>query len=29
MRWLVPVIGVMSAVSIIDYTLVLHRTRQR
>lgn len=29
MRWLVPVIGVASAVSIIDYTLVLHRTRQR
>jgi CDP-diacylglycerol--glycerol-3-phosphate 3-phosphatidyltransferase len=29
MRWLVPVIGVVSAVAIIDYTLVLHRTRQR
>jgi CDP-diacylglycerol--glycerol-3-phosphate 3-phosphatidyltransferase len=29
MRWLVPAIGVASAVSIIDYTLVLHRTRQR
>lgn len=29
MRWLVPVIGVASAVSIIDYTLVLHQTRQR
>jgi cardiolipin synthase len=29
MRWLVPVIGVASAVAIIDYTLVLHRTRQR
>lgn len=29
MRWLVPVIGVASAISIIDYTLVLHRTRQR
>jgi CDP-diacylglycerol--glycerol-3-phosphate 3-phosphatidyltransferase len=29
MRWLVPAIGVTSAVSIIDYTLVLHRTRQR
>jgi cardiolipin synthase (CMP-forming) len=28
MRWLVPVIGVASAISIIDYTLVLHRTRQ-
>jgi CDP-diacylglycerol---glycerol-3-phosphate 3-phosphatidyltransferase len=29
MRWLVPVIGGASAVAIIDYTLVLHRTRQR
>ena len=29
MRWLVPLIAVASAVSIIDYTLVLHRTRQR
>jgi CDP-diacylglycerol--glycerol-3-phosphate 3-phosphatidyltransferase len=29
MRWLVPIIGVASAVSIIDYTLVLHRTRRR
>jgi hypothetical protein len=29
MRWMVPVIGVMSVASIIDYTLVLHRTRQR
>jgi CDP-diacylglycerol--glycerol-3-phosphate 3-phosphatidyltransferase len=29
MRWLVPVIGVVSVASIIDYTLVLHRTRQR
>jgi CDP-diacylglycerol--glycerol-3-phosphate 3-phosphatidyltransferase/cardiolipin synthase len=29
MRWLVPVIAVASAVAIIDYTLVLHRTRQR
>ena len=29
MRWLVPVIGITSAISIIDYTLVLHRTRQR
>jgi CDP-diacylglycerol--glycerol-3-phosphate 3-phosphatidyltransferase/cardiolipin synthase len=29
MRWLVPIIGVASAISIIDYTLVLHRTRQR
>jgi cardiolipin synthase len=29
MRWLVPVIGVASAVAIMDYTLVLHRTRQR
>ena len=29
MRWLVPIIGVASAVAIIDYTLVLHRTRQR
>ena len=29
MRWLVPVIGIASAVSIIDYTLVLHRTRRR
>jgi CDP-diacylglycerol--glycerol-3-phosphate 3-phosphatidyltransferase len=29
MRWLVPVIGVASAISIIDYTLVLHRTRRR
>lgn len=29
MRWLVPVIGAASAASIIDYTLVLHRTRQR
>jgi cardiolipin synthase (CMP-forming) len=29
MRWLVPVIGAASAVAIIDYTLVLHRTRQR
>lgn len=29
MRWLVPIIGVVSAISIIDYTLVLHRTRQR
>ena len=29
MRWLVPIIGAASAISIIDYTLVLHRTRQR
>jgi len=29
MRWLVPIIGVASAVSIIDYTLVLHRSRRR
>jgi CDP-diacylglycerol--glycerol-3-phosphate 3-phosphatidyltransferase len=29
MRWLVPLIALTSAVSIIDYTLVLHRTRQR
>jgi cardiolipin synthase (CMP-forming) len=29
MRWLLPVIGIASAVAIIDYTLVLHRTRQR
>jgi cardiolipin synthase len=29
MRWLVPIIGAASAVAIIDYTLVLHRTRQR
>ena len=29
MRWLVPTIGVASAISIIDYTLVLHRTRRR
>jgi CDP-diacylglycerol--glycerol-3-phosphate 3-phosphatidyltransferase len=29
MRWLVPIIGVASVVSIIDYTLVLHRTRRR
>jgi CDP-diacylglycerol--glycerol-3-phosphate 3-phosphatidyltransferase len=29
MRWLVPAIGTASAVAIIDYTLVLHRTRQR
>jgi cardiolipin synthase len=29
MRWLVPVIGVASAVSIVDYTLALHRTRRR
>lgn len=28
MRWLVPAIAVASAVSIIDYTLALHRTRQ-
>jgi CDP-diacylglycerol--glycerol-3-phosphate 3-phosphatidyltransferase len=28
-RWLVPIIGVASAVSIVDYTLVLHRTRRR
>jgi CDP-diacylglycerol--glycerol-3-phosphate 3-phosphatidyltransferase len=27
--WLVLAIGVMSAVAIIDYTLVLHRTRRR
>jgi CDP-diacylglycerol--glycerol-3-phosphate 3-phosphatidyltransferase len=29
MRWLVPLIAVASVVSIVDYTLVLHRTRQR
>jgi phosphatidylglycerophosphate synthase len=29
MRWLIPLIGAASVVSIIDYTLVLHRTRQR
>lgn len=29
MRWLIPIIGVASAISIIDYTLVLHRTRRR
>jgi cardiolipin synthase (CMP-forming) len=29
MRWLVPIIGGASAISIIDYTLVLHRTRRR
>ncbi|MGQ0713876.1 MAG: CDP-alcohol phosphatidyltransferase family protein [Gemmatimonadaceae bacterium] len=29
MRWLVPLIGVASAVAIVDYTRVLHRTRLR
>jgi CDP-diacylglycerol--glycerol-3-phosphate 3-phosphatidyltransferase len=29
MRWLVPLIAVASVVSIVDYTLVLHRTRKR
>ncbi len=29
MRWMVPLIGAASVASIIDYTLVLHRTRQR
>lgn len=29
MRWLVPLIALASVVSIIDYTLVLHRTRKR
>ena len=29
MRWMVPAIGAASVASIIDYTLVLHRTRQR
>lgn len=29
MRWLLPLIAVSSAVAIIDYTLVLHRTRRR
>jgi CDP-diacylglycerol--glycerol-3-phosphate 3-phosphatidyltransferase len=29
MRWLIPLIAVVAVVAIIDYTLVLHRTRQR
>jgi CDP-diacylglycerol--glycerol-3-phosphate 3-phosphatidyltransferase len=29
MRWLVPLIAIASVVSIVDYTLVLHRTRKR
>jgi CDP-diacylglycerol--glycerol-3-phosphate 3-phosphatidyltransferase/cardiolipin synthase len=29
MRWLIPLIAVASAVAIVDYTLVLHRTRKR
>lgn len=29
MRWLIPLIGAASVVSIVDYTLVLHRTRKR
>lgn len=29
MDWLVPLIGVASALAIVDYTLMLHRTRKR
>jgi CDP-diacylglycerol--glycerol-3-phosphate 3-phosphatidyltransferase/cardiolipin synthase len=29
MRWLVPLIALASVISIVDYTVVLHRTRKR